>query len=108
MTNKLVGLVLGCCFVGLAGCGPKTGPIPGPVTPQQAQAAQVRWPEVTPTAAARGRELFEANCNRCHGYPDVRAQSEEEWPKIVKRMGEKAKLSTEESHQVLSFILAAR
>jgi cytochrome c5 len=36
--------------------------------------------------AAPGRELFVATCTQCHGLPDVRQHSAEDWVAVVRRM----------------------
>lgn len=96
-------------LVVLASCGfPKTGAAPGPVAPGAASAAEQRWPGTTAAHLDEGRNLFIAKCNGCHGYPDLRAIPEERWEGVMKKMGDKADLSAEQSSRVLRFILVAR
>lgn len=84
----------------LAGCGyPKSAPVPAAPGP----AASAQWPD-----AAEGRQLFVANCNKCHGYPDVRSEPEAEWPSIIERMAKKAELDAAQRDKVLHFVQAAR
>lgn len=95
-------------MVALAACFPKSGPTPGPVSPEEVKAAAVKWPGVTEPQLAEGRQLFIERCNSCHGYPDVNAKEEGEWPSIMDRMAKKAKLDAGQKTRVLHFILASR
>jgi hypothetical protein len=70
--------------------------------------ASTKWPGTTESQLGVGRALFVANCNRCHGYPDVAAIPDDRWPAIVERMARNAKLDTDQGNSVLGFILAAR
>ncbi|MBX3206245.1 MAG: hypothetical protein KF764_14330 [Labilithrix sp.] len=98
----LAGLLL------LAACFPKTVDTPPTLAPEQIASAGSREAAATPTALARGREVFAAKCNGCHGYPAADAVSEAKWPKVMRAMGEKSDLTPDESHDALRFILAAR
>ena len=92
-----------------AACGyPKSGAVPGPVSPTAEATAATRWPGTTPDSLRNGRELFMAKCNDCHGHPDITAIGEDHWPGILGRMGKKAKLTEAQTQDVLHFILAAR
>lgn len=99
---------LGCIALALVACFPKSGPVPGPVSPEMAQAAINKWPGTTESSLAEGRQLFTARCNKCHGYPDVNAKAEGEWPHILDEMAEKAKLDGAQKNKVLHFVLASR
>lgn len=91
-----------------ASCYPATGAAPGPVAAPAAEAASSRWPDTTPDSLERGRQLLLANCNRCHGYPDLEKIDDSRWPAIVKRMGHKAHLPDADQELVLRFILVER
>jgi cytochrome c5 len=110
MLRAMRKLVVTMVVVGLTACGfPKSGPAPGPLAPNTAEAAAQRWPGTTAAQLEEGRTLFVAKCNGCHDYPDMHAIPESRWPDVVmKKMGENAKLTTEQSTQVLHFILAAQ
>jgi cytochrome c5 len=94
--------------VALVACFPKAGPVPGPVTPEAAKAAANKYPGTTEAQLTQGRELFTQNCNKCHGYPDVNAKEEGEWPHILDEMAGKAKLDGGQKNAVLHFVLASR
>lgn len=103
-------LVISIAVAGLTACGfPKSGPAPGPLAPDAAAAAQQRWPGTTAAQLEEGRTLFVAKCNGCHDYPDMHAIPESRWPDVVtKKMGPNAKLSPEQTTEVLHFILASQ
>ena len=105
--SKLGVSVVACAV--LTACGfPKSGPAPGPLAPNAASAAEQRWPGTTAAQLEQGRTLFVAKCNGCHDYPDLHAVPESRWPEVLKKMGENAKLSQDQTTQVLHFILAAQ
>jgi mono/diheme cytochrome c family protein len=97
-------------FVGAttAACGPKAGAAPGPLSMASAELARSRWPDASLESLEQGRQLFLANCHRCHAYPDRTAYTAEEWPSLVRRMGRKARLSDAEAMLVLRFVLTDR
>jgi hypothetical protein len=78
------------------------------VSPDRAAWASTRWPGVTPASLAEGHDLFIANCNRCHDYPDLTVIADERWPAILERMGNKADLTAAQRDLVLHFVLTAR
>lgn len=94
-------------FVG-AGCYPKVAPPPGALSVDSVASASRRWPGVTDRSLSHGRDLFVANCNACHGYPDVTAISEERLPGILEKMAKKAHLNPDDRDAVLHFVLASR
>jgi hypothetical protein len=102
----LSSLILAAGFFG--GCYPKAGPAPGPLSAGSVASASARWPGVTETSLSAGRNLFLGNCNACHDYPALGQISEESWPRIVEKMGNKAHLNPDERASVLHFVLAAR
>jgi hypothetical protein len=65
-------------------------------------------PAAADPSLARGHDVFEAKCKRCHGYPDPGAVSEAEWPGVMTTMGAKAGLADDDTKAVLAYILASR
>jgi len=93
----------------LFGCGyPRAGAAPGPVLPAQVERARAKWPDANEASLEQGRQLFVANCSKCHSLPDRNAVAPEKWPRTVERMGAKAALSREETQLVFRFIEATR
>lgn len=90
-------------------CGfPKSGPVPGPVSPTSAASAATKWPGTTEQSLEAGRTTFTAKCNACHSHPDVKAISEEKWPGILDEMAKKADLTPAQKSDVLHFVITAR
>ena len=81
---------------------------PQPLASERLEFARDRFPEATPESLEQGRQTLVASCNKCHGYPDLAQYADARWPKIIERMGAKAKLTPEESTRVLQFVLTAR
>jgi cytochrome c5 len=101
--------VLALLVTAAIGCGfPAAGPVPPPITPADADAAQTRFPNTSKATLDTGRDLFAARCNGCHNYPDVWKIDDARWPEILSRMGKKAGLDETQNRVVLSFILVAR
>ncbi|MBI4952943.1 MAG: hypothetical protein HY908_12995 [Myxococcales bacterium] len=91
-----------------AGCYPKSAPPPASVGPKGVAAAQAHAPGASAESLERGRQLFLAHCNACHGYPDVDAVPAAEWQGIMAKMGDNAHLTPIERDETLAFVLAAR
>ena len=91
-----------------AACFPKAGPAPGALSADRVTWASTKWPGVTAASLSAGHDHFIAKCNGCHGYPDLGAISEDEWPSIVDRMAKKAGLAAAERDDVLHYVLTAR
>ncbi|MCC6522710.1 MAG: hypothetical protein IT373_08630 [Polyangiaceae bacterium] len=105
-TPPVLAVVLGAAF--FAGCYPKSAPPPGSVGPKGVEAAQAHAPGASVASLERGRQLFLAHCNACHGYPDVDAVPAAEWPGILVEMGDNAHLTPVERDETLAFVLASR
>ena len=91
-----------------AGCYPKVAPPPGALSANSVASASTRWPGVTARSLSTGHDLFLANCDVCHGYPDLTAIPDERWPGILEKMAKKSHLGAEERDAVLHFVLASR
>ena len=52
-----------------------------------------------------GKELFLANCGKCHKLYQPSDFSRQKWVAIMKKMQKKAKLTDEETQLVLNYIL---
>src|SRR5688572_5970981 len=97
-----------------AGCGGKGATVPSAawspkmVTPSMVENAKTKWPEASAESLSRGHDTFVSKCNQCHDLPDPSSESEGDWPSILDRMGKNANLSTEQTKEVLHYVLAAR
>jgi hypothetical protein len=47
-------------------------------------------------------------CARCHAFPNVVREDEQEWPHIMDEMAKKAKLDSVQKQQVTRFVIAWR
>jgi nitrate/TMAO reductase-like tetraheme cytochrome c subunit len=87
---------------------PKPGAAPGPLAAERLETARQRWPDTPPEAWAQARQLYLSKCADCHSYPDLAYYEAGEWPKIMERMGRKAKVTPAEAELLLRFVLASR
>jgi mono/diheme cytochrome c family protein len=92
----------------VGGCYPPTAPPPNSVSAESVTWASAQWPGTTDTQLSRGRELFLAHCNACHGFPDLAKIDDARWPSILDKMAKKADLNPDQRESVLHFVLAAR
>ncbi len=53
---------------------------------------------------ATAASLYEARCGKCHGLPEIKDHSAEEWKPIMDAMAPKAKLTPEEKNWVLAYV----
>ena len=89
-------------------CYPKAGPAPQALSADAVASAGVRWPGVTASSLAAGRDLFLARCNGCHAYPDLASVPEADWPHVLDGMARKSHLDAQGRDAVLHFVLASR
>jgi cytochrome c5 len=78
------------------------------LSPEGLRAAQAAAPDATEEELESGRQVFIANCNTCHGYPDIREFEPAELREIVPRMADKAELDPSEGARLLRFVLGLR
>ncbi len=83
----------------LAACSKKTVP-----TSTQASATD-KPASTTPDLAVSGKQIFEAKCGRCHSLRSPSEFTSQEWRPIMNRMADKAKLTTDEKTQVLTYVM---
>lgn len=65
-------------------------------------------PPAADPSHARGRQLFLAKCDQCHGYPAADALGDAAWPTVMRAMGSKSFLTPEESDLVMAYVRASR
>ncbi len=53
-----------------------------------------------------GEITFRANCQTCHILPKATMKTDDEWPTIVARYGEKAKLSESQKSDIIAFLIS--
>ena len=55
----------------------------------------------------QGRTLYESNCGKCHDLPAVASFNDEKWKSVIDWMAPKAKLNTQQSEMVLSYVTSS-
>lgn len=56
---------------------------------------------------SEGERYFRSNCQSCHILPRPSLKTDEEWPALVARYGEKAKLSPEAIRKITGYLVAS-
>lgn len=91
-----------------AGCFPSTAAAPGPLSANSVSWGTAHWPGTTPADLEKGHDVFLSSCNRCHGYPNLMAKTDDHWPHTIESMGNKAHLDAAQKETLLHFVLAFR
>jgi hypothetical protein len=79
-------------------------PFPEPREPDAVRARQ-RFAQVTLAELQTGREVFLNRCPSCHTLPSLSRYTPEQWPGVVQRMSEPAKLSAEQERQLTAYVV---
>lgn len=77
------------------------------LTDADAEWANKKWTGTTIQDLKSGQEVFNKNCDRCHKLKNPKKFNEEDWQKILPRMGKKAKLEKNQEELVLKFVITA-
>jgi cytochrome c5 len=51
-----------------------------------------------------GKEVYEANCAKCHKLKDPRSHTPEEWVTWIDKMAPKAKITDEQKTQIYNYV----
>lgn len=98
-------------FCLLAGCE-SISQAPPPVTSDMVKkSGKLKDPaarQMRLTELQNGRILFGSRCIECHTLPPVWHYTNQEWPRIIDSMAERAQLKSEERDAMVAYILAAR
>ena len=54
-----------------------------------------------------GEMTFRASCQTCHRLPNPASKSDDQWPALVARYGERAGLTDEKIVQIREFLISA-
>ncbi|RYZ21703.1 MAG: hypothetical protein EOO16_11990 [Chitinophagaceae bacterium] len=93
-------------------CTRKASPTASTTSPEPATVSTTpsSAPVATKTAATAtieaGHSIYTAKCGRCHGLKEVSNYTAERWVPIMNSMAPKAKLTEEETAQVLAYVQA--
>ena len=53
-----------------------------------------------------GEVAFRSNCQTCHILPKASMKTDDEWPAMVNRYGEKAKLTVTQVNDIIAYLTA--
>jgi hypothetical protein len=70
--------------------------------------AQAHWPGTTLNDLTRGYAIFDDKCTDCHSLEKPQNFSVDEWNVLMRKMGRKAKLDSNEYKLVFHYILTKR
>ena len=100
MSRFLVAMMLGTLVAG--GCA-------GLPPPNEADAlrASVQFPGTTVAALVRGRQLYIDHCSGCHTLVRPQAKPPQAWPKVVREMTERSKLSEATAAEITRYLMVA-
>jgi hypothetical protein len=96
--------LLGLAALALAlGCA---GPILVP-TDADAVRASVDWPGTTVAELSEGRRLYLQRCTSCHSLYRPESRPPGAWPKIVREMTSRSKLTEAAAHEITRYLVVA-
>ncbi len=106
----LLGMLAGMAIL-MTYCSPKagkqaqSGPSPDE-TATTAFNAEEYLAKYDASQIEEGKNIYMANCNKCHGYKQPETKPAEKWPKTIEKMGNKAKLTQDQKNLVLAYVVA--
>ncbi len=54
-----------------------------------------------------GEIAFRASCQTCHSLPRAKMKTDDEWPALVQRYGERAKLTDDQIAAITAYLIAS-
>jgi cytochrome c5 len=54
--------------------------------------------------AAAGHRLYRAKCSMCHELVDPEAFSKQEWPRLLEKYGQRARLKPADQRSILAYL----
>jgi cytochrome c5 len=109
--NRIISGISGalalCLLAGspiLSGCAGSSR-LPAPTAKNVALAE--RHGEVTTLPALKlGRKLYVSRCSSCHGLVDPKFLTPAEWPEMVARMAENAKVNADQQRAITQYLMS--
>jgi cytochrome c1 len=86
-----------------AGCA---GQLPPP-TAADALRASAQWPGTSVDELARGRKLYIEHCSGCHALYRPTDRPAEVWPKVVREMTVRSKLTDDKASEITRYLVVA-
>ena len=88
----------------LSGCA-GSGAVPAPTAKNVEYAG--RHGQVTTLSALKvGRKLYISRCSSCHGLKDPKSLTPEDWPEMVGRMAENAKVNPDQQRAITQYLVS--
>ena len=88
----------------LSGCA-GSGAVPAPTAKNVEYAG--RHGQVTTLSALKvGRKLYISRCSSCHGLKDPDSLSPQDWPEMVGRMAENAKINPDQQRAITQYLVS--
>jgi cytochrome c5 len=56
------------------------------------------------TGAVRGHRLYQAKCSMCHELVDPQAFTKQEWPRLLEKYGQRARLKPADQRSILAYL----
>ena len=54
-----------------------------------------------------GEIAFRSSCQTCHSLPRAKMKTDDEWPSLVRRYGERAKLTNDQIADITAYLTAS-
>lgn len=54
-----------------------------------------------------GEVAFRSSCGSCHSLPKARMKTDDEWPALVQRYGERMKLTSDQIASITAYLIAS-
>ena len=77
-------------------------------TPADTAWAAVQWPGTTDEDLASGYATYRRRCAGCHHLPLPAAYAPEKWPRVMREMTVKARLTEKEHDLILHYVLSVQ
>jgi hypothetical protein len=61
--------------------------------------------DMAPLRVEMGKKIYTTNCNKCHDYYSPSSRSSEKWVDVMRTMGPKAKLNTDQYLMVAGYLV---
>ena len=75
-------------------------------TAQDVPSATRLWPGVKLADLQMGKSLYVAHCAECHSLHAPGELTDEKWPKVMEKMGHKAKIDEKTQDTILAYLEA--
>ncbi len=92
------------CALTFSGCA-GAGAVPAPTAKNVEYAGRHGQVTTLPTLKV-GRKLYIGRCSACHGLKDPKSISPEDWPDMVQRMADNAKVTPDQQRAITQYLVS--